>query len=335
MPTGWRISCAGSASGRRRVVGLCVERSPEMVIGLLGILKAGGAYLPLDPGYPAERLSFMLGDAGACVLVTQQALVSRLPSRRCRSARAARRRLGRAVAPAGAAAGARPRPRPPGLRDLHLRLNRNTQRRRRHPWGSAQLHRRGLQQDYTTGRWIGMRPLLTPLAFDATVTSLFLPLLSRQARACFCRRSQAARASWQAVNAGVDDFSLLQAHSRARRCSAISSAPDRALQRAWRRCLVIGGEMLGEPTVAPWLRSVARGSSSSMNMARPRRWSAARSMRLHRRDLDRQRCRLVVRSGTRGFMSWTLGLRLFLRGLLGSFTSRVLGLRGAIGVVLG
>jgi nonribosomal peptide synthetase DhbF len=61
------------------VVGLCVERSPEMVIGLLGILKAGGAYLPLDPEYPRERLAFMLGDAGASVLVTQSGLLARLP----------------------------------------------------------------------------------------------------------------------------------------------------------------------------------------------------------------------------------------------------------------
>src|SRR5207248_5476708 len=46
--------------GPETVVGLCVERSPEMLIGLLGILKAGGAYLPLDPNYPRERLAFML-----------------------------------------------------------------------------------------------------------------------------------------------------------------------------------------------------------------------------------------------------------------------------------
>ena len=58
--------------GPETVVGLCVERSPEMVIGLLGILKAGGAYLPLDPNYPRERLAFMLADAGCPVLVTQR-----------------------------------------------------------------------------------------------------------------------------------------------------------------------------------------------------------------------------------------------------------------------
>src|SRR5476649_1711973 len=62
------------------MVGLCVERSPEMVIGLLGILKAGGAYLPLDPNYPRERLAFMLADAGCPVLVTQSALLDRLPN---------------------------------------------------------------------------------------------------------------------------------------------------------------------------------------------------------------------------------------------------------------
>src|SRR5262249_48676432 len=57
---------------------LCLERSLEMVVGLLGILKAGGAYLPLDPSYPAQRLTFMLADAGARVLITHSALRDRL-----------------------------------------------------------------------------------------------------------------------------------------------------------------------------------------------------------------------------------------------------------------
>ena len=53
--------------GPESVVGLCLDRSLEMMVGLLGILKAGAAYLPLDPGYPAERLGFMLEDAAACL----------------------------------------------------------------------------------------------------------------------------------------------------------------------------------------------------------------------------------------------------------------------------
>ncbi|WP_137669642.1 AMP-binding protein, partial [Sphaerospermopsis reniformis] len=60
------------------LVGICVERSLEMVIGLLGILKAGGAYVPLDPEYPTERLSFMLEDAQVSVLLTQKSLLNQL-----------------------------------------------------------------------------------------------------------------------------------------------------------------------------------------------------------------------------------------------------------------
>jgi amino acid adenylation domain-containing protein len=61
------------------LVGICVERSLLMLVGLLGILKAGGAYVPLDPEYPKERLAFMLEDAQVSVLLTQQTLVETLP----------------------------------------------------------------------------------------------------------------------------------------------------------------------------------------------------------------------------------------------------------------
>ncbi len=61
------------------LVGICCERSLEMVIGLLCILKAGGAYVPLDPSYPAERLAFMLDDAAVPVLLTQAHLRPSLP----------------------------------------------------------------------------------------------------------------------------------------------------------------------------------------------------------------------------------------------------------------
>ena len=65
--------------GPEVLVAICLERSLEMVIGLLGILKAGGAYVPLDPAYPKERLAFMLKDAQVPVLLTQERLVAGLP----------------------------------------------------------------------------------------------------------------------------------------------------------------------------------------------------------------------------------------------------------------
>ena len=64
----------GSGVGPDVAVGLCVERSVEMIVGILGILKAGGAYVPLDPTYPRERLEFMLADSRAALLLTQSRL---------------------------------------------------------------------------------------------------------------------------------------------------------------------------------------------------------------------------------------------------------------------
>jgi amino acid adenylation domain-containing protein len=65
--------------GPEVLIGLYMERSLEMIVGLLGILKAGGAYVPLDPTYPRERVAFMLADSQAPILLTQQRLVANLP----------------------------------------------------------------------------------------------------------------------------------------------------------------------------------------------------------------------------------------------------------------
>ncbi|WP_394836404.1 amino acid adenylation domain-containing protein [Pendulispora rubella] len=66
------------------LVAIAMERSVDMVVGLLGILKAGGAYVPIDPEYPADRIAFMLEDAGAPVLLSQWPVASRLPAHRAR-----------------------------------------------------------------------------------------------------------------------------------------------------------------------------------------------------------------------------------------------------------
>jgi amino acid adenylation domain-containing protein len=76
----WKLQALGV--GTDVLVGLCLPRSLEMVVGALGILKAGGAYMPMDPGYPPERLAFMMEDSQAPVLVTTPTLAGRLPAGR-------------------------------------------------------------------------------------------------------------------------------------------------------------------------------------------------------------------------------------------------------------
>ncbi len=73
-----RLRRQGVLPGHR--VGLCTERSPEMVVGMLAILAAGGAYVPLDPAHPQDRLAFLLDDTGVRVVVATEGLAGRLPA---------------------------------------------------------------------------------------------------------------------------------------------------------------------------------------------------------------------------------------------------------------
>jgi amino acid adenylation domain-containing protein len=66
--------------GPEMLVGICVERSASMFVGLLGIIKAGGAYLPLDPSYPSERLRYMLEDGSPIALLTEEKMLGTAPS---------------------------------------------------------------------------------------------------------------------------------------------------------------------------------------------------------------------------------------------------------------
>jgi amino acid adenylation domain-containing protein len=72
-----RLRASGVGPGS--LVGVCLERSPEMVVALLAVLKAGGAYVPLDPTYPADRIAWVLADSGARVVLTQPELLYALP----------------------------------------------------------------------------------------------------------------------------------------------------------------------------------------------------------------------------------------------------------------
>ena len=194
--------------GPEVVVGLCVERSLEMLIGLLGILKAGGAYLPLDPDYPPERLAFMLDDARAPLLLTQSALLDRLPAhvRRIvrldadwpRIAARAHNRPGRRPRPAttpptSSTPQAPPAPRRASLVDhaaicqLHRVGNSDlrTERRRR----SANSQRAGVRCD---------RDRALPAAVLAASSS------------CFRASSDQFEDRWQTDHGTSGDFSLLK-----------------------------------------------------------------------------------------------------------------------------
>ncbi|MGA9545928.1 MAG: amino acid adenylation domain-containing protein [Candidatus Sulfotelmatobacter sp.] len=72
-------------AGPGTTVGLCIERSIDMVAGLLGILKTGAAYVPLDPSYPMERLGFMLKDSGAAIVIAQRKSAGRIPANSARA----------------------------------------------------------------------------------------------------------------------------------------------------------------------------------------------------------------------------------------------------------
>ena len=67
-------------AGPEVLIGLCLDRSPDMIIGLLGILKSGGAYVPLDPDYPEQRIAYMINDAGMPLLLTRRSLLEKLAS---------------------------------------------------------------------------------------------------------------------------------------------------------------------------------------------------------------------------------------------------------------
>ena len=132
-PISWRTICAQGVRPDQRV-GICVERSLEMVVGLLGILKAGGAYVPLDPSYPAERLTYMLSDSEPVAVLSHapargvlETALAGSPERGRSSIWMRARGLVAGSAEPGCA-GAGPAQRTPGICDLHLRVYGTTQR---------------------------------------------------------------------------------------------------------------------------------------------------------------------------------------------------------------
>jgi len=157
-------------------VGVCVERSLELVVSLLAVLKAGGAYVPLDPGLPPERLAYMLDDSAVPLVLVQAALREAVPAREgvavlAVDARAERLAAEPAENPAGGAG--------PDSLAYVIYTSGSTGR----PKGVMNHHRGVVNLLWSMRGTVAMAPgdrllAITTLAFDISVLELFLPLLS-------------------------------------------------------------------------------------------------------------------------------------------------------------
>jgi len=160
----------GAGVGPEVRVGVCLERSPELMVGLLAVLESGGAYVPLDPGYPSERLAFTLEDAGVAAVLCRRALLGQLPEV------AAERVLLEEVEWRGSPTGAGPGP-PPATLAWVIYTSGSTGR----PKGVSITHRSAAE----LVRWAlsHYRPedlagvlAATSVCFDLSIFELFVPL---------------------------------------------------------------------------------------------------------------------------------------------------------------
>ncbi len=237
---GWRLRRSGV--GAESIVGVFLERGPEMVTALLAVLKAGGAYLPLDPGYPEERLRFLVEDAGAVLVVTRAELRDRLPSGvRTIDLDGERRALAGGPAPA-LAGGALP-----GNAAYVLYTSGSSGR----PKGVVVAHAsvanyvRWSAEAYGVSGHSGSS-LHTPLSFDLTVSSLWTPLLAGRPVALVPEPWDLGGLARDVAETGFGFVKLTPSHLE------VLAAPE-ALSGADRLTLVVGGEALSGRALAGWL----------------------------------------------------------------------------------
>jgi amino acid adenylation domain-containing protein len=233
-------------------VGLCVERSAEMVVGVLGVLKAGGAYVPLDPAYPADRLRYTLQDSAPAVLLTQ--------------ARLAELFGGLDVPAVALDADAyswadQPETSPPGVEVTpdHLAYVIYTSGSTGRPKGVMVRHG-GLTNYvwYARARYVdgapASFPLYSSLAFDLTVTSIYVPLITG--------------GSIEIAGSEDGDRSILRVFEEDR-VDVVKLTPSHLVLLAQRdlaglraRRLVVGGEDLK----APLARAISEASAGRLEI---------------------------------------------------------------------
>ncbi|MBH8554250.1 amino acid adenylation domain-containing protein [Nostocaceae cyanobacterium CENA357] len=229
--------------GAEVLVGLCCDRSFDMLIGILAILKAGGAYVPLDPTYPQERLSFMLQDSQVSVLLTQQKLLSRLPQYPTHTL---------CIDTEWPQSESQENP----LSSVHpanLAYVIYTSGSTGKPKGTMIPHQ-GLvnylswsTQAYAVAQGSGA-PVNSSIGFDATITSLFSPLLVGQ-KVVLLEEEQEIEAL-STILSSQSNFSLVKITPAHLEILSQLLPQERTTQQT--RALIIGGEALLGKTLAFW-----------------------------------------------------------------------------------
>ncbi len=230
---------------RDSLVAIYLDRSPELIVALLGVLKAGGAYVPLDIQYPEARVAFMLTDSDAAIVLTATALEFRLPKTRARVIALDRESSAIAAAPTTTVARL---DRPDSLAYM-IYTSGSTGT----PKGVLIEHRglanylRWATRAYRMHEGAGA-PFIGSIGFDATITSIFGPLVSGQHVVLLPEgRELETLASPAFANADHSFYKITPAHLDG--LNALVPG-DRLAGRV--RALVIGGEALTSASLAPW-----------------------------------------------------------------------------------
>lgn len=230
--------------GPEDLVGICMERSPEMIVAVLGVLKAGGAYLPLDPAMPSARFAFMFDNAKPSFLLTQERIFDRLKKPAC-----AHICLDRNIGQLASRSVDNPvRQTQPDNLAYVIYTSGSTGK----PKGVLLYHRALVNLVLAQAKMFGMRPRQRVLQwasfnFDVSVSDIFTAL---------CSGANLFLASREALMPGPDLWNTLRLHRIemvAMTASALTALPQEPLPDL--ETLIVGGEQIDETQIAPWLNN--------------------------------------------------------------------------------
>jgi amino acid adenylation domain-containing protein len=231
--------------GLDSLVGICVERSVEMIVGLLGILKAGGAYVPIDPNYPHARLNYLINDSQVKILLTQSRLLPKIPPHLAQTicldrdwAIVSRAQITNPIS---------------GVSFTNLAYVIYTSGSTGKPKG-VKIQHQGFAnylnwciQAYTVAQGSGA-PVQSSISFDATITSIFSPLLVGQKVVLLPEVNEIE--ALVALLRSSDNFSLIKITPAHLEILKYLLPPATAPGRT--RALIVGGEALLGNNLAFW-----------------------------------------------------------------------------------